>query len=519
METAPANRGRQFAAAWCVIASLWMASGPLAVAGPTADPGTSIPAAPSAFEPVARIAAWPPWFRGARPLFDRSAAPVPAVPDTPHPAVARIIVPEERRHRVRQRHAGRCPRTIRPRGHQLARRARFARHGRSRVSQRLPLARPAAQGRLRLGPGGARDLAAADRAGGSLRDAAATGRPAHDPRLRPGPVPHRHRPLHRLLRAAAQLPTEMVELDVEARQGDSGGPIFNQRGELAGVLFGAGEGTTIGSFAPRVETFLASLAPDIGSGRGEAQVAVADRPGRRGPPSRQRNPSHSVDGNQTRWKPPEDRPSSAVRVHRLQINRRRPPPCRLPPSNRSRRSGDGSTRIKSALALVGLAAVALQLMSAGEIASYSDNLRPQIGNNLPRHEAGQLFVAGQRRDLLDQRARNVRDTPRPPSGTPFRCPESSLRLASVIVNSASMSDSDRTPRMITRALHSRTNRTASPSNCSHYHVAQPLRHAANQLDPLVGREQRLLVDVRCRCRRSTHRPAGCSARSHSDARA
>ncbi|MGI9456441.1 MAG: S1 family peptidase, partial [Aeoliella sp.] len=36
------------------------------------------------------------------------------------------------------------------------------------------------------------------------------------------------------------LPRELVELDVEARQGDSGGPIFNDRGELAGVLFGAG---------------------------------------------------------------------------------------------------------------------------------------------------------------------------------------------------------------------------------------------------------------------------------------
>jgi hypothetical protein len=73
-------------------------------------------------------------------------------------------------------------------------------------------------------------------------------------------------------------PCEMVELDVEARQGDSGGPIFNDRGEIAGVLFGAGEGTTIGSFAPRVQSFLASLAPDIGQAKDQALVAVADRP-------------------------------------------------------------------------------------------------------------------------------------------------------------------------------------------------------------------------------------------------
>lgn len=60
------------------------------------------------------------------------------------------------------------------------------------------------------------------------------------------------------------MPHELVELSVEARQGDSGGPILNSQGELAGVLFGAGQGVTLGSFAPRVESFLASLAPDIG---------------------------------------------------------------------------------------------------------------------------------------------------------------------------------------------------------------------------------------------------------------
>lgn len=59
-------------------------------------------------------------------------------------------------------------------------------------------------------------------------------------------------------------PQELVELNVEARQGDSGGPIFNSRGELAGVLFGAAQGSTLGSFGGRVQTFLATLAPDIG---------------------------------------------------------------------------------------------------------------------------------------------------------------------------------------------------------------------------------------------------------------
>lgn len=76
------------------------------------------------------------------------------------------------------------------------------------------------------------------------------------------------------------LPQELVELDVQARQGDSGGPIFNDRGELAGVLFGAGQGTTLGSYEGRVKTFLASLAPDIGQNDSAPKVALkpADPP-------------------------------------------------------------------------------------------------------------------------------------------------------------------------------------------------------------------------------------------------
>jgi hypothetical protein len=67
-------------------------------------------------------------------------------------------------------------------------------------------------------------------------------------------------------------PFEMVEVAVSARQGDSGGPIFNSRGELAGVLFGEGNGRTSGSYCGRVQWFLASLAPDAAGGQ---QVAMA----------------------------------------------------------------------------------------------------------------------------------------------------------------------------------------------------------------------------------------------------
>lgn len=58
------------------------------------------------------------------------------------------------------------------------------------------------------------------------------------------------------------MPFEMVEVNVEARQGDSGGPILNERGEIAGVLFGAGSGFTAGSYGGRVLDFLSSVVPN-----------------------------------------------------------------------------------------------------------------------------------------------------------------------------------------------------------------------------------------------------------------
>jgi hypothetical protein len=59
------------------------------------------------------------------------------------------------------------------------------------------------------------------------------------------------------------LPREIVELSVAAREGDSGGPIFNSRGELAGVLFGADPSSTVGSYCGRVRVFLASADGDF----------------------------------------------------------------------------------------------------------------------------------------------------------------------------------------------------------------------------------------------------------------
>jgi len=54
-----------------------------------------------------------------------------------------------------------------------------------------------------------------------------------------------------------RFPFEMVELATPARDGDSGGPILNSRGELAGVLFGSAFGRTTGSYCGRVRWFVA----------------------------------------------------------------------------------------------------------------------------------------------------------------------------------------------------------------------------------------------------------------------
>lgn len=52
------------------------------------------------------------------------------------------------------------------------------------------------------------------------------------------------------------LPREWLEVSVPARKGDSGGPIFNSDGELAGVLFGSDFRGTLGSYSGRVKVFL-----------------------------------------------------------------------------------------------------------------------------------------------------------------------------------------------------------------------------------------------------------------------
>lgn len=74
-------------------------------------------------------------------------------------------------------------------------------------------------------------------------------------------------------------PEEMVELAASARQGDSGGPIFNDRGELAGVLFGEGDGLTLGAYCGRVREFLASVVPEQRTPEAQVVTHLAPQPG------------------------------------------------------------------------------------------------------------------------------------------------------------------------------------------------------------------------------------------------
>jgi S1-C subfamily serine protease len=165
-------------------------------------------------------------------------------------------------------------------------------------------------------------------------------------------------------------PMEMVELDVEARQGDSGGPILNQQGEIAGVLFGAGQGTTLGSFAPRVSNFLASLAPDIGQVKDQAQVAVADRPAPNVEPVNDEYRNGTIDKYpSSAWRPiceaDSTKPNAAEKGVQLVANHNRLTGAVDQSEEQAWKSVDENRwfdRTKSGLAILGLLAIGLRLV-------------------------------------------------------------------------------------------------------------------------------------------------------------
>jgi len=75
---------------------------------------------------------------------------------------------------------------------------------------------------------------------------------------------------------------EIIEVSVSARKGDSGGPILNQRGELAGVLFGSDMiRNTAGSYSERVNRFLMDTQGEMASlpSRPETHFAAVEKNG------------------------------------------------------------------------------------------------------------------------------------------------------------------------------------------------------------------------------------------------
>lgn len=168
-------------------------------------------------------------------------------------------------------------------------------------------------------------------------------------------------------------PYEMIELSAEARQGDSGGPIFNEQGELAGVLFGAGRGTTTGSYVGRVRWFVADISPQIAQPRDEAIVETpaqqpAENPIEYGWIARDEDSS-----NPARLNPPERASALASEEQSM------PNDVSLePPADKSPRTGPAGEihwtdlagtspweQAKTFLAIVGALAIIMQLAGTG----------------------------------------------------------------------------------------------------------------------------------------------------------
>jgi hypothetical protein len=72
-------------------------------------------------------------------------------------------------------------------------------------------------------------------------------------------------------------PFEMIELSAPARNGDSGGPILNSRGELAGTLFGSAFGRTTGSYCGRLRWFVDNVEGDFRRISSQAMLAQQAR--------------------------------------------------------------------------------------------------------------------------------------------------------------------------------------------------------------------------------------------------
>jgi|GEM_PF-1220479 len=168
----------------------------------------------------------------------------------------------------------------------------------------------------------------------------------------------------------ADYPQQMVELDVQAREGDSGGPIFNDRGELAGVLFGAGQGTTLGSFGGRVESFLATLAPDIGKATDDAlvccQTPVREESAGKDVPITETNDDWTAPQSQLAgmWASVGDRQSSSMRATLQKSTAEKQLPADAAANWQPAPGDNWFEQTKTTLAAVGLLTLSMLLLKA-----------------------------------------------------------------------------------------------------------------------------------------------------------
>ncbi len=135
-------------------------------------------------------------------------------------------------------------------------------------------------------------------------------------------------------------PFEMVELSVPAHQGDSGGPILNGRGELAGVLFGTTGTTTTGSYCGRVRWFLNPVIDDF-HGMQPSAIQIAQQRGGAVMPVEQGRSSQSAAGRGVVESLPHGAPAPAERLAGCGRTDPRRRPCRHPWS--CRRHGGGES--------------------------------------------------------------------------------------------------------------------------------------------------------------------------------
>ncbi len=213
-------------------------------------------------------------------------------------------------------------------------------------------------------------------------------------------------PLSNLAAPRFGFPEEMLDLAaVEARQGDSGGPIINQRGEVCGVLFGSAPGYTIGSYGGRVRQFLATVIPDgqPGSDRGGAAAMPGLTAGspipRSTPPPANALPGGGLPGSPP-GVPPAQADSNWLALDKSNVGGAGPAPIHIPPPpqatalHEAPRYADGLIDRERADALTparGAAAAALLEAPVREWGGERDAVDPKaavdrLAANLPRND-------------------------------------------------------------------------------------------------------------------------------------